>query len=69
MTPDHQKYVKDDYFSVEGEARMVKIVENPLPRIAQQQDDEIRKFAVVGEAHDTSAPLSYKLGELRQIVG
>ncbi|MFC7128428.1 winged helix-turn-helix transcriptional regulator [Haloferax chudinovii] len=53
VTPDHQKFVKDDYFKVEGEARMVKVVDNPLPRIAEQQDDEIRKFAVAGNMNET----------------
>ncbi|WP_225317723.1 MULTISPECIES: Lrp/AsnC family transcriptional regulator [Haloferax] len=53
VTPDHQKFVKDDYFKVEGEARMAKVVDDPLPRIAQQQDDEIRKFAVAGNMVET----------------
>ncbi|AFK18645.1 Lrp/AsnC family transcriptional regulator [Haloferax mediterranei ATCC 33500] len=57
VTPDHQKYVADDYFKVEGEARMVKVIDNPLPRIAQQQDDEIRKFAAAGNMYETDIDL------------
>ncbi|RDZ38762.1 AsnC family protein [Haloferax sp. Atlit-47N] len=56
-TPDHQKYVADDYFEADGEARMVKVIENQLPRIAQQQDDEIRKFAVAGNMNETDVAL------------
>ncbi|REA03476.1 AsnC family protein [Haloferax sp. Atlit-6N] len=57
VTPDHQMYVADDYFAVEGEARMAKVVDNPLPRIAQQQDHEIRKFAVAGNMNETDVAL------------
>ncbi|WP_449271781.1 DUF7845 domain-containing protein [Haloferax litoreum] len=57
VTPDHQKYVEDDYFKVEGEARMVKIIDNPLPRIAQQQDEEVRLFATAGNLYETDVAI------------
>ncbi|WP_049915372.1 hypothetical protein [Haloferax mucosum] len=41
---------------------MVKIVHNPLPRIAQQQDDEIRRFTVAGNMNETD------LGAVEELV-
>ncbi|WP_089806959.1 DUF7845 domain-containing protein [Halogeometricum rufum] len=56
-TPDHQVFVADDYFSVTGSRRFRKIIENPLPRIAQQQDEEVRRFAVAGNLTETDVDL------------
>jgi len=61
VTPDHQKYVADDYFKVDGEARMVKVIDNPLPRIAQQQDDEIRMFATAANLYETDVAITDEL--------
>ncbi|WP_430638981.1 Lrp/AsnC family transcriptional regulator [Haloferax volcanii] len=61
VTPDHQMYVADDYFSVDGEARMAKVVDNPLPRIAQQQEDEIRMFATAGNLFETDVAITEEL--------
>ncbi|ELZ94992.1 hypothetical protein C440_07947 [Haloferax mucosum ATCC BAA-1512] len=61
VTPDHQKYVADDYFRVDGEARMVKVIDNPLPRIAQQQDDEVRLFAAANNLYETDVSIADEL--------
>ncbi|RDZ39422.1 AsnC family protein [Haloferax sp. Atlit-10N] len=61
VTPDHQKFVADDYFKVVGEARMVKVIDNPLPRIAQQQDDEIRMFATAANLYETDVAITDEL--------
>ncbi|WP_233511908.1 AsnC family protein [Haloferax sp. Atlit-12N] len=61
VTPDHQMYVADDYFAVEGEARMAKVADNPLPRIAQQQEDEIRMFATAGNLVETDVAITEEL--------
>ncbi|ELZ84909.1 hypothetical protein C454_02735 [Haloferax gibbonsii ATCC 33959] len=61
VTPDHQQYVADDYFSVDGEARMVKVIDNPLPRIAQQQDDEVRLFAAANNLYETDVSIADEL--------
>ncbi|WP_455583667.1 DUF7845 domain-containing protein, partial [Halogeometricum borinquense] len=34
ITPDHQVFVADDYFAVEGSRRFRKVIDDPLPRIA-----------------------------------
>jgi len=56
-TPDHQIFVADDYFSVEGSRRFRKVIDDPLPRIEQQQDEDIRRFAVAGNLTETDVDL------------
>lgn len=57
VTPDHQVFVADDYFSVEGSRRFRKLLEDPLSRIDQQQDEEVRRFAVAGNLTETDVNL------------
>ncbi|ELY31398.1 hypothetical protein C499_01380, partial [Halogeometricum borinquense DSM 11551] len=57
ITPDHQVFVADDYFAVEGSRRFRKVIDDPLPRIAQQQDEEVRRFAVAGNLTETDVNL------------
>lgn len=55
--PDHQVFVDDDYFHVEGERRFRKLVHEQLPRLEQQQDQEAQRFAVAGNLTQTDVAL------------
>ncbi|MFD1601042.1 Lrp/AsnC family transcriptional regulator [Halobellus rarus] len=57
VTPDHQLFVADDYFEVTGSRRFRKVIDDPLPRIEQEQDEEIRRFAVAGNLTETDVDL------------
>lgn len=51
LRPDGQIYVDDAVFDVTGERRFRKLVDNPLPRIEQEQDQQVLSF--VNSANET----------------
>lgn len=52
-SPDGEYFVADDYFQVVGDRRFRKVVEDQLPRLREQQDREVRRFAVAGNLTST----------------